>query len=198
MIRFYIIRHGETEPNTRFACLGRRDVPLNKKGITQAQELQKKLTIKADSIYVSPLSRAKDTISPYLKLNPDIPTEVADEIIERDFGLWEDLSFKQIEELEPEKYKIWMNNYIDYVIPQGESLGEVQIRVEKFLNRIIPKHDNQTVFIATHLCVARHLISTLLGLDKEKSRCFTMKNACYAVIDYDTDANCGVLKYLNI
>lgn len=198
MIRFYVIRHGETEPNTRFACVGRRDVPLNEKGVVQAKELSQKLTTDADAIYVSPLSRAMETIMPYLELNPHIKPEVADEIIERDFGVWEDLNFGQIEELDPEQYKIWMDNYIDYVIPQGESLAEVQVRVEKFLERIIPLHDNQTVFITTHLCVSRHLISTLLGLDKEKSRCFTMKNASYAVIDYDINAGYGVLKYLNI
>lgn len=198
MIRFYVIRHGETEPNTRFACVGRRDVPLNENGINQATELCKKLSSVADMVYISPLKRARDTIKPYLDLNPHIPFETAEELIERDFGLWEDLSFKQIEEKEPDAFKEWMDNYIDYVLPEGESLRTVQGRVEEFLKRIIPLHDNQTVFITTHLCVSRHLISTLLGLDAEKSRCFTMKNASYAIIDYDIDAKYGVLKYLNI
>ena len=39
MVRVYIIRHGETEPNTRFACVGRSDVPLNDTGLMQAKEL---------------------------------------------------------------------------------------------------------------------------------------------------------------
>ncbi len=198
MIRFYVIRHGETEPNTRFACVGRCDVPLNEKGQIQATQLCEKLTAQADMVYISPLKRAKGTIAPYLESNPHIPYEMAEELIERDFGLWEDLSFKQIEEKEPEAFKEWMDNYINYVLPEGESLLTVQNRVEEFLKRIIPLHDNKTVFITTHLCVSRHLISTLLGLDVEKSRCFTMKNASYAIIDYDIDAGHGVLKYLNI
>lgn len=198
MIRFYVIRHGETEPNTRFACVGRRDVPLNENGITQASQLCEKLPTVADMVYISPLKRARDTIKPYLDRNPHIPYETAEELIERDFGLWEDMSFKQIEAREPDAFREWMDNYIDYVLPKGESLRAVQGRVEEFLKRIIPLHDNQTVFITTHLCVSRHLISTLLGLDAEKSRCFTMKNASYAIIDYDIDAKYGVLKYLNI
>ncbi len=198
MIRFYVIRHGETEPNTRFACVGRRDVPLNENGITQATQLCEKLPTVADMVYISPLKRARDTIKPYLDRNPHIPYETAEELIERDFGLWEDMSFKQIEAREPDAFREWMDNYIDYVLPKGESLRAVQGRVEEFLKRIIPLHDNQTVFITTHLCVSRHLISTLLGLDAEKSRCFTMKNASYAIIDYDIDAQYGVLKYLNI
>ena len=200
MIRFYVIRHGETEPNTRFACVGRRDVPLNENGEIQALKLCEKLNEKAnaDIVYISPLKRAKETIDPYLNANPHIPYEITDDLIERDFGLWEDMNFKQIEEKEPDEFKVWMDNYINYVLPEGESLQTVQERVETFLKRIIPLHDNQTVFITTHLCVSRHLISTLLGLDVEKSRCFTMKNASYAIIDYDIDAGHGVLKYLNI
>ncbi len=198
MIRFYIIRHGETEPNTRSACVGRCDVPLNEKGKIQATQLCEKLSKQADMVYISPLRRAKDTMAPYLENNPHVLYETAEELIERDFGLWEDLSFKQIEEKEPEAFKEWMDNYINYVLPQGENLLTVQKRVEEFLKRIIPLHNNQTVFITTHLCVSRHLISTLLGLDVEKSHCFTMKNASYAIIDYDIDAGHGVLKYLNI
>lgn len=198
MIRFYIIRHGETEPNTRFACVGRRDVPLNENGLIQADKLAQQLTAKADAIYLSPLCRAVDTIKPYLIQNPEITPVAADEIIERDFGDFEDYSFKQIEEKDPVMFREWMDNYISYPIPNGESLKEVQIRIEKFLNKIISLHDNQTVFIVTHLCTSRQLISTLLGLDVEKSRCFTMKNASYAVIDYDINVGYGVLKYLNI
>lgn len=198
MIRFYVIRHGETEPNTRYACVGRADVSLNDKGVSQSYILADKLNIKADAIYVSPLSRAIDTIKPYLEKYPDVTPIISKDLIERDFGAWEDLSFAQIEEKYPDKFREWMDNYISYTLPEGESLAVVQRRVEKFLGEVIPENDNKTVFITTHLCVARHLISTLLGMEAEMSRRFTMKNAGYAIIDYDIDAGYGVLKYLNV
>lgn len=198
MLRVYIIRHGETEPNTRFACVGRSDVPLNETGIIQAQKLAERLECVPDTIFVSPLCRAIDTIKPYLDKHSDIPCFISPLLIERDFGIWENLSFKEIEETDPERFNEWQDNYIEYVIPHGESLMEVQHRVEKFLAELYQKYDNKTVFIVTHLCTARHLISTLLGLDPEMSRRFTMKNGYYAVIDYDNIAGYGVIKYLNV
>ncbi len=198
MVRIYVIRHGQTEPNTRLACIGRCDVPLNETGKRQAEELSQKLSAKADAVYLSPLCRAYQTIEPYLLLHKDIQPKTAPEIIERDFGIWEDLNFKQIEEQEPVRYKEWQENYIEYTIPGGESLLEVQERVNLFLDRICPLHEDQTIFLITHLCTARHIIAQLLGLDVQKSRCFTLKNASYGVIDYDNTTKRGVLKYLNI
>ncbi len=198
MVRFYVIRHGETEPNTRFACVGRSDAPLNDTGLLQANELCARLTPETDAIFMSPLCRTHQTIEPYLKLHPDIPSFVSPLLIERDFGIWENLSFEQIEELDPVRYKEWQDNYIEYTIPHGESLMEVQKRVDIFLDRICPVYDGKTVFLVTHLCTARHIISKLLGLEPEMSRRFTLKNAHYAVIDYDNDAGYGVVKYLNI
>lgn len=198
MVRIYVIRHGETEPNTRMACVGRTDVPLNEKGKAQALELKEKLTVKADHIYVSPLQRAYTTIEPYIAMYPDIAVDTAQEITERDFGVWEDLNFKQIEEKDPVRFKQWQDNYIEYTIENGESLIDVQTRVDKFLDNMCPRHEGETVFIATHLCTARHIIAKLLGLDAEKSRCFTLFNASCAVIDYDNNAKYGVLKYINI
>ncbi len=197
MVRIYIIRHGETEPNTRFACVGRSDVPLNDTGIHQAEKLCQRLKIRADAIYTSPLCRTHRTIKPYLERYPDIPTYISPYLIERDFGIWEDLSFAQIEELDPVRFKEWQNNYIEYTIPHGESLMEVQKRVDTFLDKLCPMYEGKTVFLVTHLCTARHLIARLLGLEPEMSRRFTMKNAHYAVIDYDNSAGYGVVKYLN-
>lgn len=198
MIRFYVIRHGETEPNTRFACIGRIDVPLNEKGTNQATELCDKLKAEADVIYVSPLLRARQTIEPYIKSHPDVPVIIQPNIIERDFGIWEDLSFKDIEKADPVLYDEWQRNYVEYRIPNGESLTDVQKRVDKFLGEILKQNDGKTVFLMTHLCTARHIIAGLLGLDVHKSRCFTLKNASYAVIDYDFDLGFGVLKTLNV
>lgn len=198
MVRIYVIRHGETEPNTRFECLGRDDVPLNKTGFSQARELAEKLPEKADMIYSSPLVRACSTIEPYLSLHPDIPFRIDDALTERDFGDFEHMTFEEIEKKSPETYREWQNNYIEYVIENGESLLDVWDRTTPFLDAVCAENEGKTVFLVTHLCTARHIIARLLGLDVYRSRCFTMKNACYAVIDYDNNTRSGVLKYLNI
>lgn len=199
MTRVVIIRHGETEPNTRMACLGRLDVPLNERGREQAAALARRLKdIAADRVYISPLSRAYETIAPYLELRPDIPVITEGGITERDYGEWDNMSFAEIEAADPERYARWQSDFTGYCVPGGESSRDVQRRVNDALLRIIGENEGGIVFLVTHLGTARHMISRLLGLALEESWRFTLDNARCAVIDYDTGARCGVLKYLNI
>ena len=93
MVTFCIIRHGETEPNKRHACLGRTDVPLNQKGREQAFRLFSNLLgVYCDAVYSSPLSRAKDTVSVFLEARKDLTLIEDERLIERDFGEWENMS----------------------------------------------------------------------------------------------------------
>lgn len=199
MVRVYIIRHGETEPNTRFACLGRLDVPLNSVGHEQAQCLASRLNgVIPDKIYTSPLLRAYETIAPYHDIHPEIPVISEQGIIERDFGIWDNMTFKEIEAAYPAEYDMWQKDFIGYTIPCGESSYMVQERINTALNSIMPENEDKTIFFVTHLGTARQLISRLLGLSISESWRFTMDNGAYAVIDYDNNTRTGVLKYLNI
>ena len=58
----YIIRHGQTELNSRKVLQGRSDHPLNERGIAQAEEAAEKLkSVSFDAVYSSPLIRAIQT-----------------------------------------------------------------------------------------------------------------------------------------
>lgn len=198
MTVFYIIRHGETEPNTRSACLGRSDVPLNENGRLQALRLCAELGgIRADAVYSSPLCRARDTIAPYITVRGDTELREEQRIIERDFGEWENMSFAQIESEDPERFALWQADFLDYAVPGGESSAQVQKRVDSAVSEIAESHDGGTVFLVTHLGAARHIISRCLGLAPEESWRFTLGNGEFAVIEYDHKKGTGVLRRLN-
>ena len=60
----YIIRHGQTELNTKMLMQGRSDYPLNETGLAQAEESAGRLAamgVKIDKVYTSPLKRAVRT-----------------------------------------------------------------------------------------------------------------------------------------
>lgn len=197
MIRIYIIRHGETDSNKRAACVGSTNVPLNDVGRQQACELCARLdNIRPDVIYVSPLSRAADTIKPFCTRHPGIPVITEPAIRERDFGEWEDMSFEEISVADPERYAKWQSDFIGYTVPGGESSCQVQQRVNKLIDSILSEGDGKIYFLVTHLGTARHLISRCLELATEQSWLFTLENASMAVIDIEN--GCGVLKYLNV
>ena len=58
----YVVRHGETEWNTKHLVQGISDIPLNEKGIKDAYELQELVaSLDIDVVISSPLSRARET-----------------------------------------------------------------------------------------------------------------------------------------
>ncbi len=194
MVTLYIIRHGETNSNIRRTCLGHKDVELNESGKAQALDLCKRLAnVQFDAVYSSPLSRAISTIAPYEKT----PVIMNFALIERDFGIWDDMTFDEIKSAYPNEYEKWHADWLGYKIPEGESSAEVQSRVNDVMDKIINNHPNGTVAVVTHLGTARHIISHLLGLTAEQSWLFTFENAKYAVIEIDDNGN-GLLKGLNL
>lgn len=194
LTEIYIVRHGETDSNIRQACLGHKDVPLNEKGREQVCHLtQKLMNVEFDSVYVSPLARAIDTAAP-LKKKANMTMSYG--LIERDYGLWDDMTFGQIQQEYPDEFKMWHENWIDYQIPDGESAAMVQKRINETMDKIISENDNKRVLVVTHLGAARHIISYLLGLTTEESWCFTLDNAGVAVIQIKEGK--GLLKGLNI
>ncbi len=58
----YLIRHGETDWNVQRRLQGHQDVPLNAKGIQQAEQVARRLANeRLDAIYSSDLQRARMT-----------------------------------------------------------------------------------------------------------------------------------------
>jgi len=81
-IKVLLVRHGETDWNLAGRFQGRSDVPLNQKGVEQANALASAL--KGESlaaIYSSPLVRAKETAAADKAFHPSAP-------LHEDEGLW--------------------------------------------------------------------------------------------------------------
>lgn len=193
MTEFYIVRHGETDSNTRQACLGLKDAEMNEKGQEQVRRLALRLKdVSFDAVYASPLSRTMETAQTITK-NPIIMNYG---FIERDFGIWDDMTFEEIEIEYPKEYTEWQNDFYHYSVPRGESSAHVQERVSKALDRILEKHKDERILIVTHLGAARHILSHLLGLSLEESWCFFVENGKYATVEIKNDR--GILTGLNI
>ena len=90
MTKFYIVRHGQTDYNKEHKIQGRLNIPLNEAGMEQAKNIADSLeNVYFDTIYYSPLIRARQTADEVLKKHSDAKFIEAPEIIERDFGDYE-------------------------------------------------------------------------------------------------------------
>ncbi len=138
----YLIRHGGTEGADAERYKGHIDVPLSEKGIQQMERLAEYISAEATSklsaVYCSDLVRAVKSAEiiagPY-----SIEPVAVKAFRERNFGIWEGMSFDEIKEKYPEEFNAWANNPLEFSPMQGENTLEVRDRAINALDEIL-KH----------------------------------------------------------
>lgn len=132
-----MIRHGETHDNLS-RIFSRDNTKLTEKGrkqILTSAELLKGFSY--EDIYYSPLTRTIESIE-ILGLNGTME----DKIKEIDFGIFTGRTFKEISELYPIETKKWVEDSINFRVPEGEGVLDVYNRIELFLEELIYKDKN--------------------------------------------------------
>ncbi|MBI5188063.1 MAG: histidine phosphatase family protein [Nitrospirae bacterium] len=181
----YLIRHGEAEGVKERRYKGTIDVQLSEKGVKQmgrvsafiSAEVQKCRSAEATSeppnlrtsalsaVYCSDLSRAiksAEIIAEPQSLKPIVVPSLR----ERNFGLWEGMSFDEIKGKYPEEFDAWANNPLRYSPIGGESTLEVRDRVIAALDRILDENYICIVIVA-HGGVNRIILCHILGMPLE-------------------------------
>ena len=131
----YLIRHGETDANVTNTIQGQSDVPLNGKGLHQAELAGARLRKKHfDAIVSSDLSRAAVTAQ---TIAEGRPVELTPLLREWDLGDWVGLSWDEIAEKFPEESAMFKSGNPDALVPGGESRREFYARAAKIRERII-------------------------------------------------------------
>lgn len=172
MLELVLVRHGETDSNKEGKYLGWTDVPLNEHGISQAMKVRDKLKdVKFDQVICSPLKRARETAE-------IISKNIAyhEELKEINFGLWDNLSHREIEEKYAEEYKLWISDWQKFTFPQGESAMDMNKRVTNFIDKLVNEQESGYVLIVTHSGIIRNIIAYLLGMKMEDSWHFSIDN----------------------
>lgn len=176
MLELILVRHGETDSNVKGTYLGWTDVELNEKGKYQAACAADKLKgCKVDKIFASPLKRAFETAH---FINAYHNTEILcmDELKERNFGAWDDLTFDEIQKRYGDEYQQYKNDWKNYIIPGGESSVQAYQRVTGFIDRLVDGHESGTFMIVSHLGCVRKIIAHLLGMGLDGSWRFRVEN----------------------
>lgn len=190
MLRITLVRHGETDSNRNKKYLGWTDVELNEKGIAEAEMVRDKLRdTKFDFVISSPLKRAKATA----KIIRDTNIIYEDALKEINFGLWDNLSYKEIKDKYPDECEKWSSDWKSFVFPQGEGPKEMYTRVSNFMNKL--KGMEGSISIVTHGGIIRSTIAYLLEMGIEGAWHFATNNCGITVIEVRDSY--AVLKSLN-
>lgn len=184
------IRHGSTELNEKSLYCGVNGSELSTKGIMEIENIKRYLEeIKFDEVYTSPLKRTIQT-SKLLTENYIIDPRLS----EMNFGIFEGLSYREIEKNYIKESKAWEKDILNYRIPKGESLKDVFNRTEEFIESI--KYKNKNVLVISHGGIIRCALS-LVFKNYDYFYKFKVINGTASVISIEDDymfikgINCG-------
>lgn len=162
----YLVRHGETDHNRDSLALGRADVPLNDRGITQAFRLGEALAGEPiTAIYSSPLTRAIRTAEA-VAAPRGLKVQVRPGLIEMDVGEADGLTFPEVRERFPGLLETWAtDDGPKQPMPGGERLADVQKRAWECVQSLATLHPDETICAVTHNFVILSILTTALGVD---------------------------------
>ena len=129
--------HGTTFDNANSKCSGWKQVNLNEQGKEQAKRLGEITNYKFDALFTSDLIRAVDSANLAWPNFKKIQDKRLRECNYGDFD-GKDKSLVKYEE------------HINKPFPNGESLIDVQNRIENFIEFLKQNYDNKTIGIVAH------------------------------------------------
>lgn len=181
-MNIYIVRHGKTSYNDQGVYYGNLDCSLNEEGMIQGKALNSRLKhINFSKVYVSPKKRAKETLQ---IINPGCQVIEDGRITERSFGIFEGLSYKEIEKRYPIENKAWMEDWKGFTPKGGESFHDFYYRVRSFMEDI-HKEKEDDILVVTHGGVMKAIYCYILDDNDELYWRFTSKNGDMALIKYE-------------
>ena len=178
-MNIYVVRHGQTEENLKGTYYGALDCGLTELGVNQAKALGEKLkNIKFDKVYCSDLKRAGDTLK---HINESTNIIIDERIRERNFGIFEGKTYKEIEEEFAEECLAWNENWKEYRPQCGESFEDSYLRVAAFMENL-KSETGENILVCTHGGIVRAMYVYILGGNLELYWKFNSRNADLTII----------------
>jgi len=162
----FLVRHAETDLAGRFC--GHSDPELNERGRQQLAGLVNALSAhEIRRVYTSDLRRAQQTaeaIARYFRAG----LHVRPGLREIHFGLWEGLSWTEIEVRDPVLAKRWADEYPNATAPGGEPFQEFKSRVGREIAYLL-EATKSPIAVVTHAGFIRGVLTSLCGVSDQEA-----------------------------
>ena len=185
-MKFFVVRHGETEVNKLGRFQGHTDISLNERGLAQAIETA---VASADwghsAVYSSPLIRTVQVAEQIAKVTP-MEVRQDPRLKELSLGELEGVTGEEMRNGWPEVFSAWRAVPESMSMPNGESLLQLRNRAWQVILDIEQKHSvDESVVVISHNFAIRSIINELLGVPLEFFHRMSLNLASVCTFDSD-------------
>jgi probable phosphoglycerate mutase len=175
-----LVRHGETEYNRNGRYMGRLEKGLNDLGRDQAARAARRLAAEGgvQHLITSPLQRTRETAG-YLEQALGLKAEANDGFLEVDLGPWQDRARRDVAAEDPDRWRLWLTDPAQVVVPGMEGIDELRTRVGSALDAVISRHQGERVVVVTHFACVATAVLYALGLPSSAYRRFPVANTSF-------------------
>lgn len=161
-------------------------------GRTQAESLGLWLReMEVSAIYSSPLKRALDTAQAVAS-HHNLAVQVEPDLREIEAGELEGVAITELGASLSQFLLRWREGQGSEKMPGGESVVDVANRAWPAIMRIIDKHEDGTVVVASHYFVTVIIICKALGLPLNHIERIRVQNASVSILDFGDNGACLV------
>jgi broad specificity phosphatase PhoE len=172
-----LVRHGETEWSRSGQHTGVTDLPLTDDGEAQARAVAPKLAGREFALVLaSPMQRARRTAE--LAGFGD-RTEVDDDLRERNYGVYEGRTTKEIR-VERPGWDVWRDD-----CPGGETLEQLAARADRVIERALAAGGDALLFAHSHFL--RELGARWIGLAPDGGGKLVLGTATLSTLGFERE-----------
>jgi probable phosphoglycerate mutase len=183
-----LLRHGDTRlsPERRFSGVGSADPPLSAAGRDQARRAAGSALLLGPAfreVLTSPMTRCQETAR-IVAAALGVSVVVDRELREMDFGLWEEMTFDEVQDRYPEDLLQWTQSA--WAPPTGslETFAAVLDRMGTAAERIASRYAGTSVVAVTHVTPIKALVAHALGAPPAALFRMELSSACFSRITY--------------
>jgi 2,3-bisphosphoglycerate-dependent phosphoglycerate mutase len=175
--RIVAVRHGETAWNVDGRIQGQLDIPLNDHGRRQARMLTGAVAHEElAAVYASDLARAHET-AVAIAAPLGLPVQRDAGLRERAFGVFEGLTFAEIEQRWPALAQRWRRRDPDFGPEGGERLADFHARCVAAAGAIAARHPGESIALVAHGGVMDCLYRAASRIALDAPRTWQLANA---------------------